>query len=113
MKTVLITSAVLMAALASCAGQSSAAGGRKKGQLTNAPRPHYPVAARPYLYSGAGIFLLHFKPDGTVSSVTVEKSTGHKVLDDEATSTFSQWRCRPGAYTVVRIPMSFTTHGAH
>ena len=111
MRSFSITVALLISTTLVSAGQAPKAA-HSKSELLYAPRPHYPDAAKPYLYSGAGSFLLHFRQDGTISAVTIERSTGHKVLDDAARATFSQWRCRPGAYTVVRIPMSFTTEGA-
>ena len=83
-------------------------GERKRGNLTYAPRPYYPLEARLNHWGGAGIFVLHFKPNGTVSSVIALKSTGHQVLDDECGATFFQWRCRPGAYTVIEVPIHFT-----
>jgi TonB family protein len=108
MKALLITVTTLAAVLPANVDAGPTATPSGTGQWLYAPHPHYP---KPYLDSGKGLFALHFRPDGRVSSVTVEKSTGHKTLDDEAVSTFAQWRCRPGAYTVIRIPLSFTRNG--
>jgi len=53
---------------------------------------------------GSGLYRLNIKPDGTVSSVTVLKSTGHILLDRAAIHAFRQWRFRPGALRTVKAP---------
>src|SRR5207253_1666601 len=50
-----------------------------------APQPEYPLEARKKHLKGDGMLLLHIDmPSGNVTSVDVEKSTGHKILDDAA-----------------------------
>ncbi len=106
-KTIAILAAASIALL-SCAAPSSFAEPNPKGNLIYAPRPPYPSAAARLGWGGVGQFLLHYRPDGTVSSVTVTKSTGHKMLDDTCRETFLRWRCRPGAYTKSYVPITFT-----
>ena len=73
--------------------------------------PDYPYAARDRRLEGSGLYRLNIKPDGTVSSVTVLKSTGHILLDQAAIRAYRQWRFRPGAVHALKIPISFTMKG--
>ena len=73
--------------------------------------PDYPYAARDRHLEGSGLYRLNIKPDGTVSSVTVLKSTGHILLDQAAIHAYRQWRFRPGALHALKIPISFTMKG--
>jgi protein TonB len=73
-----------------------------------AARPNYPTEARLRRWTGAGVFELHVRADGTVYEVKVVRTTGHQVLDEEGRSTFRKWRFYPGRFTRVRIPLSFT-----
>jgi protein TonB len=73
--------------------------------------PDYPYAARDQRLEGSGLYRLHIKPDGSVSSVTVLKSTGHVLLDRAAIHAYRQWRFRPGALRTVRVPVTFTMKG--
>jgi TonB family protein len=73
--------------------------------------PDYPYAARDQHLEGSGLYRLNIKPDGTVSSVTVLKSTGYTLLDQAAIHAFRQWRFRSGALKMVKIPINFTMKG--
>jgi TonB family protein len=73
--------------------------------------PDYPYAARDRHLEGSGLYRLNIKPDGTVSSVTVLKSTGHSLLDQAAIHAYRQWRFRPGALRSVKIPINFSMKG--
>lgn len=64
-----------------------------KAILLNAPAPGYPYIARKNHWEGAGIFVMHINPEtGVVRSVTIEKSTGHVLLDRAAIEGFSKWK---------------------
>jgi len=77
-----------------------------------APQPEYPLEARKKHLKGDGMLLLHIDmPSGNVTSVDVEKSTGHKILDDAAVRSFLRWRFRAGTYTKVRVPIHYTFTG--
>jgi TonB family protein len=76
-----------------------------------APRPEYPFEARSHWIEGRGLFSLTVRPDGSVASVEVAKSTGHRILDQSGIAAFQQWRFKPGAVTHVKIPMDFTMGG--
>lgn len=80
--------------------------------LTYAPRPPYPEKARKQHMAGKGIFELRFNPDGAVSSVIVLQSTGHDRLDEDCTKTLAKWRCRPGLYSKMRVPIIFSIDSA-
>src|SRR5205823_14259511 len=51
------------------------------------------------------------RPDGSVASVEVAKSAGHRILDQSAIAGFQNWRFKPRAVTHVKIPMDFTMAG--
>jgi TonB family protein len=57
------------------------------------------------------LYRLNIKPDGTVSPVTILKSTGHILLDQAAIHAFRQWRLRPGALHILKAPINFTMKG--
>jgi TonB family protein len=58
-----------------------------------------------------GIFLLNVRNDGTVSSVEILQSTGHRVLDGNCVKAFAKWRFRPNSVKEVRLPAYYTrTH---
>jgi len=73
-----------------------------------ARRPHVPTEARVKHFKGAGVFVAHVRPDGSVSRVTIERSTGHAILDKASIDAFSQWRFVPDSVTKCRIPIRYT-----
>jgi TonB family protein len=87
-------------------------GDEARGNLVYAAHPSYPSEARRQRQTGYGVFVLRFRPDGTVSDVVALKSTGSTILDHECLSTFRLWHCRPGAYTTIQVPIRFTMQGA-
>ena len=80
----------------------------RKEDVIYAPRPEYPYKARVHYLQGSGSFILHVKPDGTVSRVEVEDSTEAPLLDQTAIAAYSKWRFKPGRVKAVRVPVSFT-----
>jgi TonB family protein len=76
-----------------------------------APKPEYSFEARSHWLEGKGLFVLSIRPDGTVESVNVAKSTGHSELDESAVAALRQWRFKPGSVTKVKMPMEFTLAG--
>jgi periplasmic protein TonB len=80
--------------------------------VVKAVKPDYPLEARQRHMAGSGIVVLNVdRASGRVTSVTMAQSTGHKILDDAAIHTFSQWRFKPGVVTMgrVKIPISYKT----
>ena len=80
----------------------------RKEDVIYGPRPEYPVEARRRNLQGSGMFILRVRPDGTVSRVDVQDSTGAPLLDQTAIATYSKWRFKPGRVKAVRIPVHFT-----
>jgi TonB family protein len=75
---------------------------------TYAPGPAHPLLARTRRIEGTGIFQLHIRADGTVSSVDILRSTGNELLDQSARRNYERWRFRaPGSATTVKIPITF------
>ena len=77
-----------------------------------APRPTYPYEARAAKQTGSGRFLLRFDPRGNVAWVDIVQSTGSELLDQVSRSAMERWRCRPGVYTEVIVPVTFTLSGS-
>ena len=75
-----------------------------------APRPRYPTDAQGHHPVGSGVVLMQVDTKtGRVISATMEKSTGHKILDDAILEAFRKWHFRPGATPEeVRAPITFT-----
>ena len=88
-------------------------GGKKKRNMVFAPHPNYPLAARRLRATGKGLFMLHFRPDGGCDkAVPIEWMGSYGgIFGSECVSTFLNWRCFPGVYTVVIVPISFTMNG--
>ena len=70
--------------------------------------PAYPYEARSHHIEGRGSFIMHVRPDGTVSRVEVVRSTGHNILDREVIKALRQWQFKTGVFTVVATPIAFT-----
>jgi TonB family protein len=71
-------------------------------------RPAFPAEAQARRLEGAGVFVLRVnQASGRVRSVEVEKSTGHKILDDAAVAKFTDLRFKPETVSTVRIPVEF------
>ena len=66
----------------------------KAGYLKNPP-PEYPSRATQMGWSGTVILRVKVSADGTAQSVSVKKSSGHKVLDDSAVTAVKKWTFVP------------------
>src|SRR6266851_1676647 len=70
-------------------------------------KPQYPYFARSRHMEGSGVFQLHIRPDGTVSSVETIHSTGYRELDEPTIAAFLKWRFRPlSRPTKVKMPIT-------
>jgi protein TonB len=76
------------------------------------PHPVYPYEARRAKQTGSGKFLITFDDNGNVTDVSVEQSTGSPILDQTTINTFHRWRCKPGTFRRVRVPITYTLQGA-
>lgn len=82
--------------------------GEARKNLSRADRPRYPYEARRQGWGGYGEFVIRFDESGSATQVVTLKSTGHIILDNEAMATFRDWRCAPGVYTTIIVPLTFT-----
>jgi TonB family protein len=74
--------------------------------MLNAPQPVYPAEARRKSVGGAGVYRLRLRVEtGEVTRVDIVRSTGSKVLDDEAVRTLRQWRARPHTLRAISVPI--------
>jgi TonB family protein len=76
------------------------------------PHPGYPFEARRASQTGSGKFLLRFDSNGEVAEVDAIQSTGSAILDRVSMRALRQWRCQPGIYESVCVPITFTLNGA-
>ena len=85
---------------------------KRSALVVYAPRPDYPFVAWRNQYSGEGVALLEVdKRTGFVTSATMLKSMGRRILDDAALKAFRQWRFKPGTVAEVRVPIRYTHPG--
>ena len=75
---------------------------------TASPGAGYPEAAQKAQLSGSGLYELQINKAGVTTSVTVLKSSGQPVLDQAARSAFLKWRFKPGVFSRVRVPVSWS-----
>jgi protein TonB len=79
----------------------------------NAPRPEYPYEARRQKITGDGIVVMTVDPgSGSVTDVSMAKSTGSVFLDNAAIAGFRRWRFKPGSVATVTCAVTFTLSGA-
>jgi TonB family protein len=70
--------------------------------------PTYPLLARAYDFDGEGKYLLEINVEtGNITSVSIVKSTAHRILDDAAIFALRRWRFRPHTVQKVMIPVNF------
>ena len=74
------------------------------------PSAGYPEAAQKAKMTGSGLYELQINKAGTTTSVTIVKSSGRAVLDQAARSAFLKWRFKPGIFSRVRIPVSWSAN---
>lgn len=78
------------------------------------PRPDYPKEAKQKHLTGSGVLVLRVdKASGKVTSAKMEKSTGHKILDDSAIRAFKNWSFQSGKFSVVHVPITYTLNRDH
>lgn len=71
-------------------------------------QPEFPAEAQAQRLEGSGIFVLHLQhSNGRVRAVEVQKSTGHKILDDAAIAKFMALQFNPQTVATVKIPVEF------
>ena len=105
MRVILILSLVA-AGLITCQFAQADPPAHKKAMAVHAPKPQIPLVAIREGMRGHGYFQFHIRADGTVSSVSVLKSTGHQILDDATVAALLKWRFVPGPREV-GIPFDY------
>ena len=72
------------------------------------PRPAHPYEARSQHLGGRSIIVLYVRADGVVYDAKIVRSTGHKLLDEEAIRGAKKWRFRPEkASFIVHLPLTY------
>jgi TonB family protein len=82
-----------------------------KPVTTYAPRPNYPQEARSHRIEGNGICVVSVDASGSVTSVSMARSTGSPLLDKSVLRTVHTWRFKPGTVGKVSVPVEFTLEG--
>jgi TonB family protein len=70
----------------------------------------YPAEAARLKQGGSGVFVMFLRPDGTVKTVNVERSTGHPLIDAETKRTLLTYRFKPGTRQTQVFPVTFVPH---
>ncbi len=78
----------------------------------SAPHPVYPYEARRAKQTGSGRFVITFDDSGNATNVSAAQSTGSPILDQTSINSFMRWRCKPGTYHKVAVPITYTLQGA-
>ena len=92
---------------------------RTKVRMGNNPRPEYPRTAREAGWEGTVVLWVEVLPDGAAGAVTLNKSSGHTVLDESALSAVQSWRFVPAmdgnfpVRSVVQLPVRFDLKAAN
>ena len=74
------------------------------------PGAGYPEAAQKAKVTGSGLYELQLNKAGTTTGVAIVKSSGSAVLDQAARSAFLKWRFKPGVFSRVRVPVSWSVN---
>jgi TonB family protein len=78
--------------------------------MIKAVAPNYPDRDRILRHKGEGLFRLTLDlKTGSVTKVTVIKTTGFPALDTSAVTSLRQWRWKAGKWRAIDIPVRFTT----
>jgi TonB family protein len=74
------------------------------------PSAGYPEAAQKARMTGSGLYELQINKAGATTGVAVVKSSESAVLDQAARSAFLKWRFKPGVFSRVRVPVSWSVN---
>src|SRR5262245_59581396 len=67
------------------------------GSVLKEQRPEYPLEARSNRIQGSGVFILSINHEtGRDDSITIKRSTRHRILDAAAMKAFFTYRFKPG-----------------
>ncbi|GJL63561.1 MAG: hypothetical protein NPIRA04_22150 [Nitrospirales bacterium] len=91
--------------------------GMKKIAVRHSVRPVYPRVAKEEGWEGIVLLRVLVHSSGMPGKVTIQKSSGYKVLDEAAIDAIRQWRFAPakdGNFAIekhVDVPLKFGLHG--
>ncbi|WP_454063100.1 TonB family protein [Candidatus Nitrospira salsa] len=91
--------------------------GLKKIAIRHSVRPVYPRVAKEEGWEGIVLLRVLVHRSGMPGTVTIQKSSGYKILDDAAIEAIRQWRFAPakdGNFAIekhVDVPLKFGLHG--
>lgn len=71
-----------------------------------AERPPYPHVAREQGWEGTVVLRLHIRSEGTIASITIQKSSGYPLLDESAEQAVQQWHFEPAKDGEIPIPVT-------
>jgi TonB family protein len=74
------------------------------------PGAGYPEAAQKAKLTGSGLYELQINKAGKTTAVAIVKSSKSAVLDQAARSAFLKWRFKPGVFTRVRVPVTWSVN---
>jgi len=92
---------------------ASSRGKRTRVRYLEPARPLYPRHAREMGWEGTVVLRMEISADGAVAEVKVQRTSGHRMLDQAAVATAQGWRFAPetdGGFTmpaVVDVPVRF------
>ena len=76
--------------------------------VVKAVTPDYPYEYRAAHVGGSGVFRATLNMNtGSVTNVTVLKSTGTSMFDSSAVKALRQWQWKPGRWKEIDIPLTF------
>ena len=76
--------------------------------FTKVYRPLYSYEELSRRMHGTGIFRMYINEDGVVTKIGVMKSTGHFMLDRDASNALIHWKAKPGRRREVDMPVTFS-----
>ena len=88
-------------------------GNRTRVRYLEPARPPYPRHAREMGWEGTVLLRMEIGPDGMVAQLKVQRSSGHRLLDQAAITAAQRWRFVPetdGGFTmpaIVDVPVRF------
>ena len=77
--------------------------------ISSPPVP-FPEEAQKVKMTGSGLYELRINKAGATTGVAIVKSSGSAVLDQAARNAFLKWRFKPGVFSRVRVPVSWTVN---
>jgi TonB family protein len=75
------------------------------------PLATYPLPDRLANRQGTTVLLGHVRNDGRIENITLEQSSGSRMMDESAAKAFSKWKYKPGQEGYVRLPVQFKLVG--